>query len=87
MAQVPYEIPAEMRDFAEKSVEQARKAFEGFIGAAQKAVTAAEASPFAMPVRVKEVDQAQHKIVEIAKKLADEGSLFLTKSDDEELVY
>lgn len=55
MAQVPYEIPAEMRDFAEKSVEQARKAFEGFIGAAQKAVTAAETSPFAMPAGVKEV--------------------------------
>ncbi|HPG03256.1 MAG: phasin [Hyphomicrobiales bacterium] len=54
MAQSPYEIPAEMRDFAEKSVEQARKAFEGFIGAAQKAVSAAEATPFAVP-GVKEV--------------------------------
>jgi hypothetical protein len=30
-----YEVPAEMRDFAEKSVEQARKAMDGFIGAAQ----------------------------------------------------
>lgn len=34
----PYEIPTEMRDFAEKSVEQARKALDGFIGAAHKAV-------------------------------------------------
>lgn len=33
-----YEIPAEMRDFAEKSVEQARKAFDGFLTAANKAV-------------------------------------------------
>ncbi|MDJ1157947.1 phasin [Chelatococcus sp. SYSU_G07232] len=33
-----YEIPTEMRDFAEKSVEQARKAFDGFIGAAHKTV-------------------------------------------------
>ena len=33
----PYEIPSEMRDMAERSVEQARKAFEGFVGAAQKA--------------------------------------------------
>jgi phasin len=40
--QVSYEIPTEMRDFAEKSVEQARKAFEGFIGAAQKAVGQAD---------------------------------------------
>ncbi len=37
-----YEIPGEMRDFAEKSVDQARKAFEGFIGAAQKAAFQAE---------------------------------------------
>lgn len=34
----PYEIPAEMRDFAEKSVDQAKKAFDGFMGAAQKTV-------------------------------------------------
>jgi phasin len=34
----PYEIPTEMRDFAEKSVDQARKAIDGFIGAAHKAV-------------------------------------------------
>ncbi len=33
----PYEIPSEMRDLAERSVDQARKAFEGFVGAAQKA--------------------------------------------------
>jgi phasin len=39
-----YEVPAEMRDFAEKSVEQARKAFDGFIGAAQKAVGTLEGS-------------------------------------------
>jgi phasin len=33
----PYEIPNELRDFAERSVEQARKAFEGFVTVAQKA--------------------------------------------------
>ena len=37
-----YEIPNEMRDFAEKSVDQARKAFDGFMGAAQKAVGQAD---------------------------------------------
>ena len=31
-----YEIPPEMRDFAERSVAQARKAFEGFMGAVHK---------------------------------------------------
>jgi len=35
---IPYEVPTEMREFAERSVDQARKAFDGFITAAQKAV-------------------------------------------------
>ena len=39
-----YEVPTEMRDFAEKSVDQARKAFDGFLGAAQKAVDTLEGS-------------------------------------------
>jgi hypothetical protein len=42
-----------MREFAEKSVEQARKAFDGFIGAAKKAVDnahgSAEIGPRSMP--------------------------------------
>ena len=32
----PFEVPAEMRKFAEQSVEQARHAFESFISAAQR---------------------------------------------------
>lgn len=40
----PYDVPPEMREFAEKSVEQAKKAFDGFIGAAQKAVEAVHGS-------------------------------------------
>lgn len=32
MADPIYQVPNEVRDFAEKSVEQARKAFEGFAG-------------------------------------------------------
>jgi phasin len=39
-----YEIPPEMRDFAEKSVEQARKAIDGFMGAAQRTVDTLEGS-------------------------------------------
>ena len=39
------------------------------------------------PVRLKEVDNAQQRIVETAKQLADDGELFLSKSDEEELVY
>ncbi len=37
-----FEIPAEMRAMAEKSVEQARKAFDTFVAAATHAVTTAE---------------------------------------------
>lgn len=36
------EVPAELRSIAEKSLDQARKAFEGFIAAAHKAVDDAE---------------------------------------------
>lgn len=43
-----YQIPNEIRDFAEKSVDQARKAFEGFAGAAQKAIASVDdkATPY-----------------------------------------
>ena len=37
-----FEIPPEMRAFAEKSVEQAKQAFDGFISAAHDAVTTFE---------------------------------------------
>lgn len=36
MSTPSYDIPPEMRDFAERSVAQARKAFETFMGAVQK---------------------------------------------------
>ncbi len=43
-----FEVPTEMREFAERSVAQARKAFEGFMGAVQKSTTSLEA-PVANP--------------------------------------
>ena len=36
----PFDPPPEMRDFAERSIAQARKAFEGFMGAVQKGADA-----------------------------------------------
>lgn len=39
-----FEIPDTMRDFAEKSVDHARKAFDDFLGAAHKAVDTYETS-------------------------------------------
>ena len=37
MSNSPFEVPNDLRDFAERSVEQARKAFEGFLTVAQRA--------------------------------------------------
>jgi phasin len=45
MIDIPQEIPTQIRDLAEKNVEQAREAFLGFIGAAQKATGATETLP------------------------------------------
>lgn len=82
MAQLPYEIPAEMRDFAEKSVEQARKAFEGFIGAAQKAVDATEQSAFAMPSGVKDVGAKAMSFAEANVKAAFDHAQKLVHAKD-----
>jgi len=41
MSNSPFEVPTELRDLAERSVEQARKAFEGFLTVAQRAAGAA----------------------------------------------
>lgn len=55
MTQPNYQIPAEVRDFAQKSVEQARKAFEGFAGAAQKAIGSADTTTTAFQSSAKDV--------------------------------
>ena len=44
-----FEIPTEMRQVAEKSLEDARKAFDGFIAAAQKAAAEARGASYASP--------------------------------------
>ena len=44
MQSKPFEIPDQMREVADKSVAQARKAFEQFLDATQKAVATAEGS-------------------------------------------
>lgn len=52
--QTPYDIPIEMREFADRSVEQARRAFEGFVGAAQRTVEAMERSSEAVQTGARE---------------------------------
>jgi phasin len=50
-----FQIPNEVRDFAEKSVEQARKAFEGFTGAAQKAIGSVDGATTTFHVGAKDM--------------------------------
>lgn len=73
-----YEIPAELRDFAEKSMDQARKAFDGFITAAYKAAEQADgasekARASAMDAATKAIKQAETNVAasfELAQSLA-----------------
>lgn len=50
-----FQIPTEMRDFAEKSVDQARKAMDGFMSAAQRAAEAVEGSTNTMQSSAKDM--------------------------------
>jgi len=52
-----FDIPAGMRAFAEKSVEQAKQAFDTFISAAQHAVNTAETQAAGARTGVKEVTE------------------------------
>jgi phasin len=72
-----FEIPGEMRSFAEQSVEQARKAFDGFMAAAQKAAAnleqqASAAQTGAKDMRYKAMTFAENNVAmsfEFAQKL------------------
>jgi phasin len=77
MANTPFEIPNELRDFAERSVDQARKAFEGFVTVAHKAAgtvdgAATEARTGAKHVGSQVLDYAEQNVnaaFDLAQKL------------------
>jgi phasin len=52
-----FDVPTQMRQFAEQSVEQARKAVDGFMTAAQKAVDTAEVQTASAQANAKGVGQ------------------------------
>lgn len=60
-----FEIPAEMRNFAEKSVEEARKAFDSFITAARTAATQVESQAAAAQAGARDVG---HRAVSFAER-------------------
>jgi phasin len=53
----PFQIPAEMRAMAEKSVEQAKQAFDGFMTAAHQTVTTIEGQAEAARKGAKDVSE------------------------------
>jgi phasin len=66
----PFEVPNEMRDLAAKSVEQTRRAFDSFLGAArQTSEQVASAAP-AMPAAAKDAGNAMLGMAEANVKAA-----------------
>ena len=67
MANQPFDftVPPEMRALAEKSVEQARKAFDGFVSAAERATSELEQRAKATRVGAQDVT---HKAISFAEQ-------------------
>ena len=63
-----FEIPEQMREVADKSVEQARQAIEQFLDAAQKAAAAAEGS--ARTVRDGAADLSRQSLAFVEENIA-----------------
>lgn len=78
----PYEIPTEMREFAERSVEQARKAFDGFVDAAHKAVDSAHGSAESARVNAQDVTRKAMSYAESNIAAAFDLAQKLVKSKD-----
>ena len=77
-----FEIPAEMRDMAEKSVDQARKAFDGFMGAAYKAAGTLEGSTDALQAGTKDISRKALTYAEQNVAAALEFASSLVKAKD-----
>jgi phasin len=82
MPNTSYQIPAEVRDFAEKSVEQARKAFEGFSGAAQKAIASVDTSAIPFSEGAKDVGVTVMSYAESNVKAAFDHAQRLVQAKD-----
>ncbi|WP_442754993.1 phasin [Methylocystis sp. JAN1] len=86
MVEPIYQVPNEVRDFAEKSVEQARKAFEGFAGAAQKALTSTSDLPI-VPPGAKDVGAKAFSFAEANVNAAFDLAQKLVKAKDPQEVF
>ena len=59
-----FDVPTEMRAFAEKSVEQAKQAFDSFIAAAQQAVTTASSQAMSAQSGARQVGELAMRFAE-----------------------
>lgn len=82
MSNVNLEIPAEVREFAEKTVDQARKAFDSFVAAAQKASAQSEAAAETLTSSAKEVSTKAITFAEANVKAAFDLAEKLVKAKD-----
>ncbi|MCW2284732.1 phasin [Rhodoblastus acidophilus] len=76
------EIPPEVREFAEKTVDQARKAFDGYVAAAQKAAAQTEAAAENAAAGVKDMSAKAISYAEANVKAAFDLAENLVKAKD-----
>jgi phasin len=87
MTKTPYEIPAEIRDMTAKSVEEARKAFEGFMTAAHKATAHIEGTANALQSSAKEASAKALSFTEANVKAAfDHAQKLMEAKDPQEIL-
>ena len=82
-----YEVPAEMRDLAEKSVDQAKKAFEGFVAAAQKAAGQADTTAVSVQTNAKTIGTKAMGFAETNVKSAFDLAQKLVRAKDMQEIF
>jgi phasin len=82
MSNTPFEVPVDLRDFAQKSVEQARKAFEGFVGVAQKTADAVDTASASARANAKSVTSQALSYAEQNVNAAFDHALKLVQAKD-----
>ncbi|WP_294536953.1 phasin [uncultured Rhodoblastus sp.] len=82
MTNLNLEIPTEVREFAEKTVDQARKAFDSYVAAAQKATAQSEAAASTLASSAKELNAKAITFAETNVKAAFDLADKLVKAKD-----
>jgi phasin len=82
MTNLNLEIPSEVREFAEKTVDQARKAFDSYVAAAQKATAQSEAAASTLASSAKELNSKAITFAESNVKAAFDLADKLVKAKD-----